>query len=240
MKTVILFSHYNVDEITLYNYSLMKNHNIHDVIPLGFSCYDLIENSHKVDYNNTIWPKNDDLNKQPLGRSSKGWTDMDVLLYDFAYTNPQYDRYFLMEWDIYCNTSIEEFYGDALNMDSFGSTIKLPETNQGWCWFKHLTEKQKTLKVGGISGMGSTYYSKKVMDDILNLLLSDKDKTYWNMFCECRIGTLLLNAGYELKISSPNHWENFLVGPDYWIGKVGNSVKNSPKGYFHPIREFID
>lgn len=112
-KFVVLFLHNCKDEVTLYNYDRIKKFNPDvDIYPVGFDWHDLIEDSHRV-YRHDEFPNNKILNAALNWNNTK--TESDLCIYDFFLHYQDYDSYFIIEWDTYCNCSIEEIYGEAIN-----------------------------------------------------------------------------------------------------------------------------
>ena len=129
-KFVVLFLHNCKDEVTLYNYDRIKKFNPDvDIYPVGFDWHDLIEDSHRV-YRHDEFPNNKILNAALNWNNTK--TESDLCIYDFFLHYQDYDSYFIIEWDTYCNCSIEEIYGEAINShDMFCSqmfTNQFPRT----------------------------------------------------------------------------------------------------------------
>jgi hypothetical protein len=120
-KIAVLFLHHKKDEVTLHNYNLLKKFNPNvDIYPVGFQWHDLMEGSHVV-HRHDEFPNNFYLNKiLNMGTSSES----DLCIYDFFLHYQDYESYFVIEWDTYCNASIEEVYGDAINKyDTFSANV---------------------------------------------------------------------------------------------------------------------
>lgn len=110
-KLAVLYFHHCKNDVTLYNYDRLKKFNPDvDVYPVGFEWHDLIEGSHVVHRHDELpnnYVLNNILNK---GTSSES----DLYLYDFFLHHQDYESYFVVEWDTYCNCSINEVYGEAM------------------------------------------------------------------------------------------------------------------------------
>lgn len=232
MDLGILFTHHQIDEATLYNLKSLKKHNPNKKIyTIGFKRKNLIAGSFIVDDNQEYLPKNSSEIKS-LGHSD--WTQADLLIYDFVYHNKLlHDKYLIIEWDTYCNCSIEEFYGDALNKESFGHIVH--DANiENWYWFKILNENQKKSiqKFGGYTPTSGLLFSKNTLLKINDLII-DNPRKYDNMFSELRLGSLTKAAGVELD-------KPFLNSEKYinWSFRLID-FKKTKKGYYHPIKQII-
>lgn len=124
-KLAVLYLHHCKNDVTLYNYNRLKRFNPGvDIYPVGFKWHDLIEGSHIVHRHDEL-PNNFILNKLLNSGTS---SESDLYLYDFFLHYQDYDSYFFVEWDTYCNCSIEEIYGEAMiKYDTFCSQMM---TNQ--------------------------------------------------------------------------------------------------------------
>lgn len=117
----ILFLHHTKSDVTLHHYNLLKKHNPNsNVFPVGFAWHNLMEGSHIV-YRYDEYPNNYILNNiLNMGTSSES----DLCIYDFFIHHQNFDSYFVVEWDTYCNCSVEEYYGEAMKKyDTFSANI---------------------------------------------------------------------------------------------------------------------
>jgi hypothetical protein len=109
----ILFLHYSNDNVTMQNYKLLKKYNpTKNIYPIGFENHNLIDGSHVVSRKQS-YPKNDILNETC---KREYWSEADLLIYDFYLNYPNLPTYLVIEWDTYCNCSLESFYNNALTM----------------------------------------------------------------------------------------------------------------------------
>jgi len=119
----ILFLHHTKSDVTIHNYNLLKKYNPNSsIFPVGFEWHDLMEGSHVVRRSDEL-PNNIILNNILNGGKSTS-SESDLYIYDFFLHNQDFDSYFIVEWDTYCNASIEECYGDAIKKyDTFCSQM---------------------------------------------------------------------------------------------------------------------
>jgi hypothetical protein len=127
----ILFIHHTKSDITIHNYNLLKKYNPNSsIFPVGFEWHDLMEGSHVVRRSDEL-PNNIILNNILSGGKSTS-TESDLYIYDFFLHHQDFDSYFVIEWDTYCNASIEECYGEAMKKyDTFSANIFTNEKPEG-------------------------------------------------------------------------------------------------------------
>jgi hypothetical protein len=233
MDIAILFTHHNNEAVTVNNFNRVKQFNpTKNIYSVGFKNNNLLENSFIVDGEQEYLPKNFIFGSEA---KRKQWTQADLLIYDFIYhNNLPHDKYLIIEWDTYCNCSIEEFYGEALNKETFGHTVHNP-VEEDWNWYRDLTQEQKNNLAffGGYTPTSGLLISKEILIKI-NQLILDNPRKYDNIFSELRLGSLIKIAGYSLNTPFKNS-ENFMNWNDGKI--IFDKTKN---GYYHPIKTVIN
>ena len=128
---LILFSHHKVDELTIDRFNTVKKLNPSwDVIPIGFEGYELLEGS--IITNKEKYPSNQSI-RYFAYYHHLDWFDPDLFLYEGYIQKPDYDEYFLYEYDTDSNVSIESFFDT--NVDFFGNGICNP-AREDWDWVK--------------------------------------------------------------------------------------------------------
>jgi hypothetical protein len=233
MDIAILFTHHNNEAVTVNNFNRIKQFNpTKSIYSVGFKNNNLLENSFIVDDEQEYLPKNFIFGSEA---KRKQWTQADLLIYDFIYhNNLPHDKYLIIEWDTYCNCSIEEFYGEALNKETFGHTVHNP-VEEDWNWYRDLTQGQKDNLAffGGYTPTSGLLISKEILIKI-NQLILDNLRKYDNIFSELRLGSLIKIAGHSLNTPFENS-ENFMN----WNGDkiIFDKTKN---GYYHPIKTVIN
>lgn len=225
----ILFLHHNRSNVTLENFERIKKYNpTKNVYPVGFSNCDLIEGSHVVTKTDSLYPNNNIF----LNRDEKpiSWYEADILIYDFYRSNPKLPVYFVLEWDTFCNCSLEEYYSDKLYLNNFGHSVRTDDVFLNWYWYEQLTSEQKTMS--NMAGLGPTsclLFNNQVLSAMVNRVTSEPRK-YDNMFSELRLGTLVQQSGFKL-----NQVDGDTVS---WSKNLINFDKNK-RGYYHPIKDSI-
>lgn len=226
----ILFLHYSVDDVTIQNYELIKKYNPDkNIYTIGFGNHNLIDGSHIVSRKES-YPKNDILN---ITCKNQYWSEADLLIYDFYLNYPNLPTYFVIEWDTYCNCSLERFYGNALTMTNFSHMTYPSETLNDWYWYTLLSPSQKLIpNIGGIGPTSGLFFTKSVLSSIVNLMINNP-RQYDNMFSEMRLGTLLQQSGHTLN-------KPFNTSESYINWKYDNITFNPLNlGYYHPIKTII-
>jgi len=229
-RICILFLHYQNDDVTINHYELLKKYNpTKNIYPIGFENHNLIDGSHVVSRKQS-YPKNDILNET---FAKEYWSEADLLIYDFYLNYPNLSVYFVVEWDTYCNCSIEQFYQQSLNLDHFGHQICTSDGLKNWYWYEKLFESQKNLKnLGGIGPTSCLLFSNLVLSSIVKLMTKNP-REYDNMFSEIRIGTLLQQSGFILKVPFVDAYK-YVNCKDEYI-----SFDPLKLGYYHPVKKLI-
>ena len=138
--------------------------------------------------------------------------------------------YFIIEWDTFCNCSLEEYYGNKLYLNNFGHIIRTDDSLLNWYWYEQLTNEQKTISnIAGLTPTSCLLFNNKVLSTIVNRVTSEPRK-YDNMFSELRLGTLVQQSGFKLN----------QIGGDTvsWHKNLINFDKNKI-GYYHPIKDSV-
>jgi len=224
----ILFLHHNTTDVTINNFNLISKYNpTKNIYPVGFAGNDLIDRSHIVKRSKDIWPSNEFLYKK-IKNKPLDWCEVDILIYDFFIHYPRLPIYFVLEWDTYCNCSLEEFYGNNLKLSNFANRIVTNEKLDDWVWYQHLSNDQK--KINNIGGMYPTtcmMFSNKLLTSMVNNVRLTP-RIYDNMFSELRLGTLVQHSGYTLnEICDENISYSEYEGD---LNKIG---------YYHSVKKLI-
>jgi hypothetical protein len=186
---VILFSHHKVDELTIDRFNIVKNLNPSwDVIPIGFEGYELLKDS--IVTNKEKYPSNKKL-IEFAHVHNEDWANPDLFLYDGYFQMPNYDEYFLYEYDTMCNVSIEEFFNT--NVDFFGNGVRSP-ADEKW-WWPELYRKLNPYNVEftNVHSYGQStciYFKNHILKHCAEEVVKNKH-LYCEMLSEIRGGTLV-------------------------------------------------
>ena len=229
----IVFTHFNTSKVTLHHFNSLKRYNpSKKIFPVGFANHKLLESSHFVkDF--FRYPVNDQLDNQVkklVTNPSKYWSISDFLIYDFFLNFSQFDAYFFVEWDTFCNCSIEDFYGADLERDCFSPRTVPYQNLKSWMWFDYLSQEQKEMPgLGGATPITCMYFKNSVLQKMTSLLLENPRK-YDNMISEMRVGSLIQQAGYEL-FSCRGLTVNFKESKTFKV-----YIENNVRGFYHPVK----
>ena len=226
-KKLILFSHHKVDELTINRFNSVKKLNPNwVVIPIGFEGYELLEDS--IITNKEKYPSNKDI-QYFVPQYHLDWFDPDLFLYEGYIQKPNYDEYFLYEYDTICNVSIESFFNTRL--DFFGSTICNPG-EESWEWIKlyrkHNIYNEKFKNIYSCGQTTCIYFKNHILKQCVEEVLKN-NHLYNNMFSEIRCGTLV-NQFTELKRGMDNI--NKFIS---WNVNDISVNKNIPY-FYHPVK----
>lgn len=186
---VILFSHHKVDELTIDRFNTVKNLNPSwDVIPIGFEGYELLEGS--IVTNRKKYPTNKTL-IEFAHVHNEDWANPDLFLYDGYFQMPNYDEYFLYEYDTISNVSIEEFFNT--DVDFFGNGVRSP-ADEKW-WWPELYRKLNSYNVEftNVHSYGQStciYFKNHILKHCAEEVVKNKH-LYCEMLSEIRGGTLV-------------------------------------------------
>ena len=188
-KKLILFSHHYVNDIIVDRFNVLKKLNpTWDVIPIGFEGYDLLPNS--IVTNKEKYPTNHELVPYSLVKNVD-WADPDIFLYDGYFQKPNYDSYFLYEYDTISNVSIESFFNT--NVDFFGNGICNP-AREDWDWVKlYRKHNPYNTKFPILYAYGQStciYFKNHILKQCIDEVIVNKH-LYDGMLSEIRGGTLV-------------------------------------------------
>lgn len=188
MKKLIIYTHFKNTEFEKINFDHLKKLNPNwDIVPVGFNNQDLIENSLSV--NPETYPCNKKLSLEC--KCNENWLSCDILIAETFFNYPNYDGYFLYEFDTICNVPIENFF--EINGDFLGNNCEENIQSKPWEWINYY--KQLTLNTSsklGTSGQNTCmYFSKNAISHFYNEMKLNKNNIYDNMLSELRIGTIV-------------------------------------------------
>jgi hypothetical protein len=226
-KKLILFSHHYVNDIIVDRFNVLKKLNpTWDVISIGFEGYDLLPNS--IVTNKEKYPTNHGLVPYSLVKNVD-WADPDIFLYDGYFQKPNYDSYFLYEYDTISNVSIESFFDT--NVDFFGNGICNP-AREDWDWVKlYRKHNPYNIKFPILYAYGQStciYFKNYILGKCVNEVLTNKH-LYDNMFCEVRCGTLV--SQFTTLKKGRKDIEKYIS----WTPDDININTNQPH-FYHPVK----
>lgn len=227
MRKLILFSHYYVNNIIIERFKNLKRLNTDwDIKPIGFSGYNLLNDSIKIDRDR--YPTNNNI-QYYVPENNIDWFNGDLCLYESYIKFPDYDEYFLYEYDTICNVSIENFFDTTV--DFFGSTICNPATEE-WEWVKlyrkHNTNNTYFKTLYSCGQTTCVYFKNKILRQCTEELFNNKH-LYDNMFSEVRCGTIVN------KFATLNKGRTDIDGFIGWT-PIDIQIDLNQPYFYHPVK----
>jgi len=237
MNIAILFLHHDVNHIVNNHLSRIKLFNPEiPVFPVGFSSCNLLEGSHAVDIDQ-YWVPNCDI-LQSKTKSQLGYVTPrpDLLILDFIDKNPHlnYEKYLIIEWDTYFNSSIQDFYGESLNKDFFCSGFSTGEDVKNWYWYNFFEEKGKAVQnLSAIHPVCGLLLSSKLLKNMLGLAKANIGR-YNDLTEEAFLGTLIKSCGknFTLPFNSIGKYIHHKFNDSY-----NENINQS--GIYHPVKDTV-
>ena len=224
---LILFSHHKVDQLTINRFNNVKKLNPSwDVIPIGFDGYELLSDS--IVTNKEKYPSNKDI-QYFASYNHIDWFDPDLFLYEGYIQKPNYEEYFLYEYDTDSNVSIESFFNT--NVDFFGNYICDPAPEEWWWVEKYRLLNQYNTYFNKLYGYGAStcvFMSNDIIRKCSNEVISNKH-LYNNMLSEVRGGTLV--SQFTSLKKGRNDIEKYIS----WKQELIN-IDLSKDYFYHPIK----
>jgi len=233
LKLCVILSHHYVDNVVTSRYNRLKYYNPKATIyPVGLPGYELLDGSAFIDRD--LWPNNDKMHLNMEQHFCADWSLGDLHIYQAYLDNPDYDYYFLVEYDTAFNTPILDFF-DITSKQCGGNSVDANITS--WIWhqvYKSQTfnVKELTSKELGNSGVTTClWFSNSILSLIVKECLDNKDR-YNNMFSELRLGSLIKKYA-TLNLSKQNISEFISYSND----KLNWSHE---KFFYHPCKQLLD
>lgn len=190
-------------------------------------------------------------------------SETDLYIYDFFLHHQDFSSYILVEWDTYCNCSIDEHYGEAMKKYKTFSPYTFTNEYNGpgtevidvtgldveksherfvrrWSWYRSFfaslnepTEQKQLLPYLGGMYPTSGLYYKNEVLRDMVSLILENPRLYDNIQNEMRLGTLVQQAGY--KLNEFGGYDNQFFQQSHYL----NQIKSGVKGYYHPIKTIL-
>lgn len=143
---------------------------------------------------------------RPMLAPNEQFFHFDTLIYEwFLREKPKFDRYFLIEWDLFCTAPLKEFYGAAYDRPCVGSIIARPWSRdillehdfaeRDWHFFTHGNTPGLYPFLRGIIPSCGAMFSHECLE-IMSLIWSE-NREVDRLICEVRMGTMACMAGFE-------------------------------------------
>lgn len=227
MNDVIFYTHHKNDEFTKWNYLNIKYLNpTWNVIPIGFEKFDLLVGSLKVKTDK--YPNNENLIKR-YNQYNISWSESDLLFYDAYFQNPNYERYFFIEWDCVSNVGVNEFFPvNSLNV--FGNNSFYCNLKDKWEFVEeYIRWGGEILELASYGQSCCVFFKNNILKSISEEIITNKH-LYNDMFSELRGGTLIRK--FNELVPPRKDIRDFI-----WWNKDGLKF-GKEKYFYHPIKSF--
>jgi hypothetical protein len=234
-KKLIVFTHHKPDDFTRWSFRNAAAFNLGwDIVPMGFAGYDLMEGSafaQKSDY-----PSNKilSLRATPTGETlnAEDWFDPDFFLYEAVRQFPEYDEYFLYEYDTICNDSIESFFKTDVDFSccSYSANNPLPISNFWVKRYRMINKLGWSINDIFSAGQMTCIYAKRhILESCREEILSNKE-LYYNMLSEIRLGTVVRK--FTDLVKHRDDIGNFITWKPF-------KLDLNRKYYYHPVKNVL-
>lgn len=225
MKICIILSHHYVDDTVSYRFENLKKLNPDcDIFSVGLSGYDLLSQSIVIDRN--LWPSNNNIKIKTID-----WSLGDLCLYQTYINYPNYDIYFLLEYDTAFNVPVLEFFPNITSQDcgmNYGPDFDVTK----WYWYNEKYDP-KLISKEYLASTGPTtclWFHNHLLSQISHELMNNVF-LYNNMFSELRLGTLTKKFT-NIKLNKPKIFK--------YISYLPSLIEKKQSVYFyHPCKELL-
>jgi len=184
----ILFLYHKTDKVTNRNLgSFVSSNPHHCIVPISVQKGMYFQSGYWLEHAEA-WERL--TNYEP----KRCWYNMDMAYYEYyRMRRENCKRWLLVEWDVYCNGRVEDFFGTLWNEDFVSSNVHRP--GGGWNWFKETRLLPDAVRpyAMGISPLAGTLVSDACMERMV------LDSWMLDVFCELRMATLATQGGFKIK-----------------------------------------
>jgi len=148
------------------------------------------------------------------------------------------DKWWIIEWDVFCATSVRDYYRPVWDFPFVAATVRLPYREPGWAWFKMFRKKRWFKKVEKMPEdyrpfmMGALPCVYLISETALNAtctMLLENLLLVGN--CELRFATAANRCGYPPCGFSPPHDQ---------ITWMTWKTMAKPQTIIHPVKHYVE
>lgn len=143
----ILFLHHNVNEVVINNLESIRRSNP-DATLIPMSAGETLDGGYCLD----ATPEIKNLHANDPQRSSD-W----LLCSWFRQRNECCDKWWIVEWDVFCTVSVRDYYKPVWEYPLVASSICLLSREPGWYWFRHIAEMPENYRSFAMAGVPFLY-----------------------------------------------------------------------------------
>ena len=218
-KLGILFLHHNVNNIVLNNLQSIREHNP-DAVIATISAGEILPNGYSID----ATPELKARHSVAPSRSSD-W----IVCSWFLQRKEKCEKWWIVEWDTFCRTSVQDYYTPVLNFPFVASSVRLPHRDPQWIWFRdfiHISEEYLPYL------MGATPFLYLMSDEALTATCTELLKRPFNFGNgELRFSTIANKCGFTPCGYSP---------PNDQITWLNWDSLADLKTIFHPVKHYVN
>jgi hypothetical protein len=219
VKIGVLFLHHTCDSVTINNLnSIVKNNPGITVNTMGAS--EAISGGYSL--NDT--PRLKELHSEMPKRRE------DLLVCSwFLQKKHKCDKWWIVEWDLYCEIPIQHFYSQVWDYDFVASSVCLPYREPNWYWFRSLRDLPSDYKPFAMGALPFVFLmSERALESTCRMLI---ENPFFIGNSELRFATAANRSGYPPCGFSP---------PGDKITWIPWKRIDGPKSISHPVKHYVD
>lgn len=187
----VLFLHHNVNEVVLANLKNIRDHNPHATM-VTMSAGEKIAGGYSIE----ATPGLKAIHGQSIRRSSD-W----LVCSWFQQRKEQCDKWWIVEWDTFCRSSVQEYYRPVWKFPYVASTTLYRYRNPDWSWFKFASKLPEPLRPFAMGASPFIYLvSESALQAVCTKLLASPSSAGNG---ELRFATAANSCGYAPCAYSP-------------------------------------
>jgi len=157
------------------------------------------------------------------------WLMCDFFLYDFYKRHPEFDYYFIAEWDVYCNMSLNKLVEPAKDFGLTAKTILYPHLHPDW-WGWKFTNRFPAHARRHLCG-APPFSCNLVRNDVLKAVVKATDLIDIRALSELKIATIAAAHGFP--VAQYPEYADGLYMHDLNLEQI------SEEGIWHPVKFLV-
>ena len=219
MKLGILFLHHTQNAVTLNNLQSVRRQNPKATVvtmspdnPLPGG-YCLTDTPHLKEFHSQMPKRREDF----------------LVCSWFLQKKEKCDKWWIIEWDVFCEVPVVDYYKDVWHYSFVASSVCLPNREPSWYWFRHAAGTPESYRPYIMGALPFLFlFSEAALDATCQMLLDDPF-TVGNS--ELRFATAANRCGYPPCGFSPPR--------DRITWRAFKKISGSPT-IFHPVKHLVD
>jgi hypothetical protein len=215
LEVTILFVHHDSCQVTQTHYEVLNNSHPGNVIPVfcnDGTCGNPLPNAIRLPMSYT---------------RGRNWHNVDWIVRDWFRSCDRIDskRYVIIDWDCYCNISLQAWFGEWWDSHLVGSNV----ADASWYWFSQRDFLPHSLFrfACGVWPLNGLLISNLAMHVFASEALPD------GVFSELRLPTVLAGRGFQASgLPTEKSQNNTYLSNRESVRVVGD-------GLFHPVKQLL-